>query len=270
MLTKEKAINSDFNKSSIQYCMYCNKECHSLNSLKQHECRCKNNPNRKAYNSLGKYSTKNKKGKNKYNCEEIAKQSDTLKEKYRTGELIPYNKGKKGTFTGRHHSEESKNKIGKSVSESRLKGYKNGTISPAKGVGHGKYSYIKYKDKIYMLRSTYEFIYALYLLHNNVSFEMENIRVPALRENRWSKTFICDFNIGNKIVEIKGIPSGKDYYIKEAFEAKGYDFEELFYSDIEKIKSELVDFYDIDDLLYKIAERHNSKNYFIYDFKDKC
>ena len=28
------------------YCKYCSKECKNLNSLKQHECRCKENPNR--------------------------------------------------------------------------------------------------------------------------------------------------------------------------------------------------------------------------------
>lgn len=27
-------------------CKYCNKECKNKNSLAQHECRCKDNPNR--------------------------------------------------------------------------------------------------------------------------------------------------------------------------------------------------------------------------------
>lgn len=117
-----------------------------------------------------------------------------------------------------------------------------------------------------MLRSTYEFIYALYLLHNEIDFEMENIRVPAVRENCWANTFICDFNIGNKVVEIKGIPSAKDYFIKESFEAKGYVFEELFYEDIEKIKDVLNPIYNVDDLIEKITAGHNTKNYFIYEY----
>lgn len=265
MLTKEKAKSSNFNKPNIQYCRYCGRECHNLNSLKQHECRCKNNPDRKSYNHLGSYITKNRKGKNKDNCEDIAKAARSLRQRYEDGYVNP-NKGREGTFKGKHHSEESKNKISKAVSKSRLEGYANGTITPASGVGHGKYSYIKYKDKTYMLRSTYEFIYALYLLHNNIEFEMENIRVPALRENIWAKTFICDFNIGNKIIEIKGIPSGKDYYIKEAFENKGYEFQELFYQDIERIKNELNDFYNMDDLIEKINLGHNTKDYFVFEY----
>lgn len=37
---------SKFNEINYQYCKFCNKECKSLNSLKQHEIRCKKNPNR--------------------------------------------------------------------------------------------------------------------------------------------------------------------------------------------------------------------------------
>jgi len=36
----------NFNKPQILYCQYCGKECKNLNSLKQHECRCKKNPNK--------------------------------------------------------------------------------------------------------------------------------------------------------------------------------------------------------------------------------
>lgn len=28
------------------YCKFCGKQCKNKNSLAQHECRCKNNPNR--------------------------------------------------------------------------------------------------------------------------------------------------------------------------------------------------------------------------------
>lgn len=45
-----------------------------------------------------------------------------------------------------------------------------------------------------MLRSTYEMIYAIYLALNNISFDMEAIRVPALEDNIYGKTFISDFS----------------------------------------------------------------------------
>lgn len=37
---------NNFNKEQILHCKYCNKICHSINSLKQHEIRCKENPNK--------------------------------------------------------------------------------------------------------------------------------------------------------------------------------------------------------------------------------
>lgn len=257
--------NSEFNKPSIQHCKYCNKECHNINSLKQHELRCKQNPNRKEYNRLSQYSVQYRKGKTKETSEEIAKQASILKEMYRNGYVSPL-KGKEGTFTGHKHSPETKERIGKSVSLSRLSGYAKGTITPAEGVGRGNYSYIKTSQRTYMLRSTYEFIYALYLLHTHTQFDMENIRVPAIRDNRWSKTFICDFNVGNKIIEVKGIPSGKDYCIRESFESAGYEFQELFHNDIEDIKIQLREYYPIDDLLEKIHKGHLCRNYFVYEF----
>lgn len=246
-------------------CKYCSKECKSKVSLVQHEIRCKKNPERKDFEKLSTYIKENRKGRTKEDCPEIATQAEALRLKYQCGYSNPL-KNKQGTFTGKHHSISSKEKIGKSVSRSRLEGYKNSTISPAQGVGRGKYSYIVYKDKKYMLRSTYEFIYALYLLTKGIQFEMENVRVQAVRENEWAKTFICDFSIGNKIVEIKGIPSSKDSLIKESFESAGYEFEELFYPDIEKIKDELRSSYPIDELIEKIHKGHNNKDYFVYQF----
>lgn len=38
--------NRKINESNICYCQFCNKECKNLNSLKQHEIRCKENPNK--------------------------------------------------------------------------------------------------------------------------------------------------------------------------------------------------------------------------------
>jgi hypothetical protein len=57
-LTSEKAKQSDFNKFNIQHCQYCGKQCKNINSLKQHECRCNQNPNKintviKGFNQSG-------------------------------------------------------------------------------------------------------------------------------------------------------------------------------------------------------------------------
>jgi len=89
---KQDRKDINYNKNNIhniQYCKYCNKECHNLNSLKQHEIRCKNNPNRKNYDKFTNYIIKNRKGKTKDNCEEIARQAETLKQKYKDGYVSP-------------------------------------------------------------------------------------------------------------------------------------------------------------------------------------
>lgn len=255
---------SKFNELSVQYCRYCGKECKSLNSLKQHECRCRENPDRRCQNNLADYITTHRKGKNKDNCEEIARQVETMRSLYENGYVNP-NKGKPGTFLGKHHTDATKNRISKGVSESRKAGYANGTITPARGVGRGKYSYVIYKDKRHMMRSTYEFIYALYLISHGIDFETESVRVSVTVDNKYTSTFISDFSIGNKIVEIKGIKSIKDVYERDAFENAGYEFVELYEDDINKIKEELISSgYNIEEMLTNIIEGHNNRHYYEY------
>ena len=43
---KDNNKDNKDNKKQILYCQYCEKECKNLNSLRQHEIRCKNNPNK--------------------------------------------------------------------------------------------------------------------------------------------------------------------------------------------------------------------------------
>ena len=249
-------------------CKFCGKLCKSTNSLIQHEIRCKDNPRRNCHTALQDHVANNVRGQTKHTSLQIRKQSERLQDLYASGELIPASKGKPGSFSGYKHSIETKRKIGEHVSASRKAGYASGRITPAKGVGCGKYSYIQYKDRTYMLRSTYEFIYALYLLKNGIEFELEAIRVPATDSSTVSNsTFISDFSYDNKVVEIKGIPSEKDSCIKDAFESAGYTFVELFESDIaiykEWLKSNDI---PIDELLVKIKEHHDKKDYFVFTF----
>lgn len=253
-----------FNEFKILYCKFCNKECHSLNSLKQHEIRCSQNPNRRDYDKLLKSDKSVKKGDTWKTNPTVEKCRNSLIQKYNSGYVSP-NKGRPGTFLGKHHTEESKRKIGEKVSVSLSESYRNGTISPARGVGRGKYSYIEYNNHTYMLRSTYEFIYALYLIYNNIDFELEAIRVPASEDNPYAKTFISDFSFLNKVVEIKGVRSGKDTYIKQSFEKAGYEFVELFKEDIENCKKYLVNLgIPVDELLQEIIYHHDNKTYFRY------
>lgn len=82
---KNDKINSYHLDHDDLYCKFCEKECKNKNSLAQHELRCKYNPNRKDADKFAIYITNNRKGKTKENCEEIAKQAQTLKKKYENG-----------------------------------------------------------------------------------------------------------------------------------------------------------------------------------------
>lgn len=91
-------------------CRYCKKECKNENSLRNHERLCKMNPNRQisAFVEYNKNKIVWNKGLTKEIDERVKKQSETLKNKYDSGELIHYNKDKKT-------SDEVKKKISKSI-----------------------------------------------------------------------------------------------------------------------------------------------------------
>lgn len=90
--------NKEYWKDKICYCSYCNKLLHSENSLKQHEIRCKENPNHiqyelykhnlKVHNNEIEIWNKNKTGKDNIS---IKKQSLNLKKYYENHEH--HNKG---------------------------------------------------------------------------------------------------------------------------------------------------------------------------------
>jgi hypothetical protein len=90
-------------------CEFCGKLCKHKNSLAQHELRCKENPDRKSFDSFVAFNI-SEKGLTKETSERRAKMAETLKYRYKSGEIVNAMKGKPGTFTGRKHREESKAK----------------------------------------------------------------------------------------------------------------------------------------------------------------
>jgi len=87
-------------------CQYCGKECKNLNSLKQHEIRCKNNPN------------KIKSGFEDYNKDKTRKHSNRYIKAKEEGKIIIISEETKKKISdsskGRKHSEETKKKISNS------------------------------------------------------------------------------------------------------------------------------------------------------------
>lgn len=92
-------------------CIYCGKLCKHKNSLAQHELRCSQNPERRCFDSLAEYMLNNPvKGQTKETHDRVAKSAATIKARHDAGELLPPTAGKPGTFTGKKHSAESKEK----------------------------------------------------------------------------------------------------------------------------------------------------------------
>lgn len=151
----------------------------------------------------------------------------------------------------------------KKQAETRKRKYESGELTPAPGVGRGKYSYLSYKGKKILLRSTYELIYALYLLYQNIEFDYESVR--STYEGR---TYISDFLVNNKVIEIKGNYHANTTKSRIAFESAGYQYEVLYWKDLQFIYDYLKSIIDIDKILLLVKEGHNSRNYYTVKFED--
>ena len=157
------------------------------------------------------------------------------------------------------------------LSEVRKQKIASGEIKISNKSGYGLNCSLIYNDNKYKLRSSYEFIYALWLCYNNINFKYEDITLPAIRKNEFANTFTCDFHIGNKIIELKGRKSEKDKLLKETFEYHKYFFIELFYDKVILIKEKLLQKYnlDINHLLKLAALCKKNKEEFTYNFNTK-
>lgn len=267
----------------LHTCSYCNRE--AIYQLKNGKWCCQTSPNKcpdiRKKNSSGlktAYSDgtfplatrvfsddarlrmgASNKGKTKYTCEHIRIQSEKLSKTW-----ADHPEKNTGAYKPGVRQDDT---VYKKQSDTRKSRYLSGELTPAFGVGRGKYSYIIYNGSKICLRSTYEFIYAIHLKLNNIPFTMESVRVKNVTEYKNRNSFISDFLInGNQIVEIKGIPSGKDKYARESFEAAGYQYIILYDSEIQKIKNDLIERgINIVDLIQSIVLGHESKNYLVYN-----
>ena len=104
-----------FNKTNHDglNCQFCGKTCKNKNSLSNHERLCKRNPDRQllrrdGFNNFGRDAWN--RGLTKETDERVLQRSITLKNRYSSGELVPYNKGSK-------QSEEVKSKISSSMKQ---------------------------------------------------------------------------------------------------------------------------------------------------------
>lgn len=95
--------------------------------------------------------------------------------------------------------------------------YQRGDRTPPLSGFRGKYSYFIYNGRKWLLRSRDEFVFALFLAVNGCEFDYESVRVKFK-----GRTKISDFEVSEKIYEVKGKKTKKDEEIRKAFETAGY------------------------------------------------
>lgn len=178
---------NDYNKTQIVYCRWCNKECHSRNSLLNHEARCPSNPDRRAFGASGfmKGRTPWNKGLTKDTNDkvaEIAKKVSTSMVGHSTGVASTPEK-----------ELERRRKISEYAKSSGLGGYVHGS-------GRGK----KGRYKGFFCDSTYELAYIIYNLDNNIEFKRCD-RIYPYEQEGILHYYHPDFELSDgSLVEIKG------------------------------------------------------------------
>ena len=193
--SKNNATNNYLKLDDSLFCRFCGKKCKNLNSLKQHEIRCKNNPDKiKSGSPKGVCNVPlDKRGWSKG----LTKYTDIRIEKL-SNSLLCANY----TSSGRAGTDEAENLRKIKISES-MKNNPN-----AGGLRHGSGRGKKGWYKGYFCDSTYELVYVIYNIDHNIEFERcTNLSYTYLYNNELHK-YYPDFILPDgSLIEIKGYNS---------------------------------------------------------------
>ena len=230
MYSKEHNKNNKFLELRDDlFCQFCNKQCTSLNSLKQHELRCKNNPNHLAFPHPIKDTFGDSRGWAKGLTKEtdvrIAKQADNLKKKYADKSLHIWCEGK-------HIPEQTRAKIAET-----MRGNTNWINSLGKaGVGlKGTYKGIK-------CDSSFELAYVLYCFDQDKIIKRCTKTFEYFIDGK-KHIYYPDFEVDNTIVEIKGFWQQNLAEKVKAVENSGYQIKVYLPEDMEPIIRYIFDKY---------------------------
>lgn len=225
-------------------CKFCGKICKNPNSLRNHERLCIKNPNRdkhsleilqkgreKRYKTLKSWN----KGFTKETDERIMKSSQTLQKTLQSKNFTPYWKGKK-------HTPQTREKISKSLQESKKKGKNIGGYGVHKS-GYGK----KCLMGGVFFDSSWEVAYYIYNKEHNVLLERNFKGFPYKYRNK-EHLYIPDFYDGENYIEIKGYEDSKCKY-----KYKSIKNLKIIY-DVSKEIEYMNDKYG-EDWLYKVCEK---------------
>jgi hypothetical protein len=170
-------------------CKFCSKECKNENSLRNHERLCKENPN-KQKSSLSEYH-----------------KSGSSKGKIAWNKGLPaWNKGLPGTFLGKTHSIETKEKMSNSKKELYATGWE-----PVCGRSK-KYKHISPIAGEILVDGTWELKVAKHLDSLGVKWNRNRMRFDYIRPDGKLATYQPDFYVEdwNSFLEIKGYETELD------------------------------------------------------------
>lgn len=187
-------------------CPFCDRQSKNKNSYSQHYIRCAKNPNRdySITNNFANYIMNNRKGKNKYNCPEIAKQVATMREKYNNGYVSNKELGSKPEHIYNEQNQEEINKWLEYISSIKInKNYE--TRNHSEGYKVISKSQIKENNSI---KLTFEHNYiANILLNNNLD---KNNCVHHINEDK------ADNNKNNLLIFVDGSNHKRYHWSKYA------------------------------------------------------
>lgn len=183
---------NDYNKLEVHHCKYCNKECHSRNSLINHERLCKSNPNRVLCGMCAKSYTKGKtpwnKGLTKDTDLRMAQVSKSVK---RTQSKIT------DYIAGQASTPDKEIERRRKISE-YAKSRNFGGLTPKSGRGKKGW----YKG--YFCDSTYELVYVIYNIDHSIPFKRCD-RFYTYEVDGKIHKYYPDFELNdNSLIEIKG------------------------------------------------------------------
>lgn len=203
--------NNKTNKSNEPrndlFCIYCGKQCKNLNSLRNHERLCKENPDRQILVSNFIKWNEYRKGKHLYHLQHLQKASNQYikaKENGCTCVISDETRQKlSDSSKGRLHTEEYKEKLSKIMKE---------VAKDNPNYSFSKNKYFK-KEIIngFRMDSSWESIFANYLNKNNIKWIKNKKPFRYIFENEehsyYPDFYLEDFNL---YVEIKGQETERD------------------------------------------------------------
>lgn len=187
------------------YCQFCGKQCKNLNSLRQHEVRCKNNPNRinikynlKNYNQLRKQGKIIVANTNQYTkAANMGLPKPEISDETRKKMAM--------IWLGKTHSEESKQKISKSmqrVVREHPESYSASNVN-------GRVKKVEYNGQVF--DSSWEVIVAKFLDENDYIWYKPQKGIDYMFEGKLHH-YYPDFYIPSidKYIEVKGYKRKND------------------------------------------------------------